>query len=248
MTVRADLTVQVDPDLQLLLRPDRRHRPLRLHPAAQTTIGHVVQAVGVPLTEVGGLTLNGRPVGSSTRVAPGTLTVAPVVRPQRTPTSPPRFLADVHLGRLARLMRLLGLDVASPVGPGETADEALVARAAAEGRVLLTQDRLLLHRRALPSGALVRGQAVTDQLDDVLSRFRPPLAPWTRCVACGGALRAVAREEVADLLQPGTLRTYDTFSRCVSCGRVYWRGAHAARLESVIEHVRSRRDGSVTRV
>lgn len=132
-------------------------------------------------------------------------------------------------------MRLLGLDVAWSADPDEADDAALVARAAAEGRVLLTQDRLLLHRRALPSGALVRGQAVADQLDDVLGRFRPPLAPWSRCVACGGALRAAVREEVTDLLEPGTLRTYDAFSRCDSCGRVYWRGAHARRLEAVIE-------------
>jgi uncharacterized protein with PIN domain len=238
LTDRLDLTVQVDPDLQFLLRPARRHTPLRLHPSVTDTIGHVVQAVGIPLTEVGALALNGERVEPSTPAAPGTLTVAPVIRPQRTPTTPPRFLADVHLGKLARRMRLLGLDVAWPADPDGADDDALVARAAAEGRVLLTRDRLLLHRRALPSGALVRGQAVTDQLDDVLSRFRPPLAPWTRCVACGGALRPAPREEVADQLEPGTLRTYEDFSRCVSCGRAYWRGAHARRLEAVIEDVR----------
>jgi uncharacterized protein with PIN domain len=104
--------------------------------------------------------------------------------------------------------------------------------------VLLTQDRGLLLRRALWLGAYVLGDRPDDQLLDVLDRFAPPLAPWTRCMACNGTLAPVAKSEIAPLLRPGTRRTYDTFTRCRSCSRLFWRGAHSGRLESLVAAAR----------
>lgn len=223
------VTLRVYPALRFLLAPRRRAAPFAVQAAATDTVGHVVESVGVPLTEVGPLALDGRRVEATTRVHDGVLEVAPRPRPQSAPTDPPRFLLDAHLGSLARKMRLLGLDAA---WSADADDGDLAARAAAEQRVLLSQDRALLHRRVIPVGALVRGTGARAQLEDVLDRFAPTLAPWTRCVACGGSLRAVDATEVAGQIEAGTRRTYDTFSRCTACGRVYWRGAHARRLEA----------------
>ena len=102
-------------------------------------------------------------------------------------------------------------------------------------RVLLTKDRGLLRRRKLQMGAYVRGARPDEQFRDVLDRFRPPLAPWTRCPACNGLLAPVARAAVDPLLRPGTRRTYQAFSRCGSCGQVYWHGAHSKRLGEIID-------------
>jgi uncharacterized protein with PIN domain len=156
-----------------------------------------------------------------------------VTRPQPVPTA--RFLLDVHLGALARRLRLAGVDAAYP---GDLDDDALIEQANAERRILLTQDRGLLRRRALWLGAYVRGARPDIQLADVLGRFAPPLAPWTRCTACNGLLRPAPKAEVAPLLQPGTWRTYQEFSRCQTCGRVYWRGAHSKRLQALISAAR----------
>ena len=192
--------------------------------------GHVVQSAGVPLTEVGRILLDGVPVGPGTPVpSRSRLLVEPVARPEPVPAG--GFLLDVHHGALARRLRLLGLDAAYS---NDADDPELVERAAAEDRVLLTQDRGLLMRRALPRGALVRGRTTAEQLADVLDRFRPALAPLTRCPACGGALRDAAAAEVAHLVPDGTRRGYDAFRRCAACGRVYWRGAHARRIDEVL--------------
>src|SRR3954447_6935395 len=187
----------------------RRHDP-------DATVGHLVQAAGVPLREGGGLTVDGNPARAGDRPRPGSrIEVTEAARPEPVPSG--GFLLDVGLGALARRLRLLGLDAA---WSGDADDPDLVARALTEDRVLLTQDRGLLKRRALRRGALVRGSGATAQLADVLDRFAPALAPLTRCTACGGGLHAVAKEEVSDLLQPGTRRTYDDFVRCTTCGRV----------------------------
>ena len=116
----------------------------------------------------------------------------------------------------------------------DAADAELVEQAGREDRLLLTQDRGLLRRRALRRAAYVRGSLPDDQLADVLDRFRLPLAPYTRCTACGGQLRPVPKADVIDQLQPGTRRTQHDFARCRSCGRIYWHGAHAVRLDRLI--------------
>jgi len=92
-----------------------------------------------------------------------------------------------------------------------------------------------LMRRALRRAAFVRGQHPDAQLADVIERFRPPLQPWSLCLACGGTLVPVSKAEVADQLQPGTLRTQERFSRCQTCGHVYWHGAHDAKLQQVVQ-------------
>lgn len=231
-------TVVIDAaaDLHFLLRPALRGRPVVVDGAPTDTLGHLVESVGIPLTEVGDLVLDEVPVSPRHRVTPGHLQVFPAPRPQPTPTDPPRFLLDVHLGRLARHLRLLGLDAA---WSSEAADPELARRSAEEQRVLLTRDRGLLHRRMVAAGALVRGSQVLEQLTDVLDRFAPALAPWTRCMACGAELRPAAAADVAGELEPGTSRTYSEFSRCPSCERVYWRGAHAERLEQVVATARA---------
>src|SRR4051812_34680529 len=159
-----DVVVRVDGALAFLLPlRDRAAGVRRLGFDPDATVGHVVQAAGVPLTEVGGLSLGGTPVEPSARVAPASVVdVGAAARPQPVPAG--GFLLDVGLGTLVRRLRLLGLDVAY----SNRADDAeLVEQARSEDRVLLTQDRGLLKRRALPRGALVRGSGPDDQLADV---------------------------------------------------------------------------------
>lgn len=228
------LHVRLHPELWMFAAPRHRREQLRISHDGTASLGHVVQSLGVPLTEVGVLLADGAPAAPSQRPRPGaTIEVRPVERPQDLPG---RFVLDVHLGTLARRLRLLGIDTAYR---NDAADDELVEQAGGQRRVLLTRDRGLLRRRALWAGAYVRGHRTFDQLSDVLDRFAPVLRPWTRCAFCNGTLEKVSKQEVADELEPGTRRCYDVFARCRSCGRVYWRGAHADRLDAIVEAARS---------
>ncbi len=222
----------VPAELGLFLRPGRRGGPVPVALDGTSSLGHVVESLGVPLTEVGRLLVNGEPARPGYRPGHGdVITVDAVRRPPHLACA--RFVLDVHLGTLARRLRLVGVDTAYA---NNTGDEALVEQANAGRRVLLTKDRGLLCRRKLWMGAYVRGAGPDEQFRDVLDRFRPSLAPWTRCPACNGHLSPVARAAVDPLLRPGTRRTYHAFSRCQSCGQVYWHGAHGKRLEEIIDY------------
>lgn len=224
--------LRIHPDLRFLLpRRARDSGRLDLPHDPATTVGHLIQSAGVPLTEVGDLVVSEVPVSSRSRLQEqDCLDVMVRTRPQPL-EGPARFLLDVHLGTLNRRLRLLGVDTAYR---NDAEDDQLVEQAEREDRVLLSRDRGLLMRRALRRAAFVRGQHPDDQLADVIQRFRPPLQPWSLCLSCGGALGPVAKAQVARQLEPGTLRTQERFSRCLSCGHVYWHGAHDERLRQVI--------------
>ncbi|MER5506202.1 Mut7-C RNAse domain-containing protein [Streptomyces sp. NPDC002766] len=217
------------------LAPFVQRRPNRtLVTDGVSSLGHAVESAGVPLTEVGTLRVDGREVPVSYVPAAGDrVEVRTVERPQRVPGAPLRFLLDVHLGTLARRLRLLGVDTAYE--STDIGDPALAALSAAEKRVMLSRDRGLLRRRELWAGAYVYSTRPEDQLRDVLDRFRPELRPWTRCTACNGLLKEATKEEVADQLHGGTQRSYDVFAQCRECGRAYWKGAHHEQLVAIVE-------------
>lgn len=217
-------------ELRAFLAPRNRAGQVRVACDGVSSLGHVIESLGVPLPEVGSLVVGGAPVTSAYRPTGGDVAEAGAVRrPQ--PLLSARFILDVHLGTLARRLRLVGVDAAYA---NNLDDDALIERANAGRRVLLTRDRGLLRRRRPWLAAYVRGSRADDQMRDVLDRFAPPLAPWTRCTACNGLLAPTPKADIEQVLQPGTRRTYQTFSRCTACGQVYWRGAHGARLEEVV--------------
>ncbi|MEV8631167.1 Mut7-C RNAse domain-containing protein [Streptosporangium sp. NPDC051023] len=237
--VGRELSVVVAPELRLFVSPRLRRAgagdaELRVPYDGTSSLGHVIESIGVPLTEVGSLAADGRRVPPSYRLGPGeAVHVGAIERPQRIPL--PRFVLDVHLGTLARRLRVVGIDAAYR---NDMDDDALIAQANAEQRVLLTQDRGLLKRRALRLGGYVRGTRPDEQLADVLDRFAPPLAPWTRCTACNGPLVPAGKDEVEQMLPTGTRRTYETFARCRACHRIYWHGAHSGHLDEIIAKAR----------
>ncbi len=231
--------VRIAAELRLFAAPRNRRERLRVPHDGTASAGHVVQSLGVPLTEVGELSLDEVAVTAEDRPTAGSLLeVWPLDWPEHVRR---RFVLDVHLGTLARRLRLLGLDTAYR---NDAADDELIEQAARQRRVLLTRDRGLLRRRKLPEGAFVYSSRPDDQLHEVLHRFAPPLNPWSRCVSCNGSLEAASKEEVSARLESGTRRCYDVFARCRSCGRLYWRGAHSRGLEGIVEAARAAHPGT----
>jgi hypothetical protein len=144
-----------------------------------------------------------------------------------------RFVLDVHLGTLARRLRLLGFDCHYA---RDASDDDLVAISTAEGRILLTRDLGLLKRKVITHGTFVRAIEPREQVREIVRRFQlaENIAPFTRCLACNGPLEAVAKVDVAHCLPPMTRQLYHEFHRCRDCHKTYWRGAHHERLVAMV--------------
>jgi uncharacterized protein len=236
-------------ELNDFLPPDVRGSTMRRAFRSHQTVKDVIEATGIPHTEVDLVVVDGEPVDFSHRPASGsrlavypvfeTLDLSPIVRLRPAPLRDPRFVVDVNLGRLARLLRLLGLDVRFD----PALDDVALARISCdEHRVLLTRDRGLLKRREVTHGLFVRETRPSDQVAAVIRRLdlAGRLAPFTRCLRCGGLLEAVDKNDVVDRLEPLTRRHYHEFSRCTMCGHVYWRGSHHDHLSRVVDEIRAR--------
>jgi uncharacterized protein with PIN domain len=149
-----------------------------------------------------------------------------------------KFVADGHLGKLVRDLRLLGLDV---LYDRDAQDRRLVELASSEKRALLTRDRRLLMHSAVRDGYYLRSQRPLEQTVEVLQRFQFPraLAPFSRCLSCNALLQPVKKAEVVEQLEPLTKIYYERFCRCKGCGRVYWQGSHFDKLRVRVEEVRA---------
>jgi uncharacterized protein len=221
---------------------------LRVASGGSRSVKDAIESVGVPHTEVAHLAVDGDPADFGHRLEGGEEVDAfpPVGQHRRSgsvlPVDPPRrFVCDVHLGTLARRLRLLGFDTSYA---NDADDRTLVRIAVEDHRVLLSRDRGLLSRRAVEHGYLPRSDDPDDQLAEVVARFglAADAAPLIRCVRCNTLLVAVTLAEVADAVPPRSRRAFDRFARCPACGQVYWPGSHIDALASTLALV-----GHVTR-
>lgn len=245
MTSYADLRFYAE--LSDFLSSDRRSGLVTRSFNVAGSVKDMIEACGVPHTEVEVILANGIAVDFSYQVQDRDrisiypsfrdFDVEPTWRVSPKPPPEPRFVLDGHLGKLARYLRLLGLDSAYDA---EWTDPELVEISTREDRTLLTRDRGLLMHGVLTRGYFVRAIDPHLQLTEVARRFDliSSLDAFTRCMACNGELRAVDKEAIADRLPPRTRQHYDDFRRCDDCERIYWKGSHYTRLLEVVDRVK----------
>ena len=252
-----ELELSFSADLTTFLRRDSRDQGLiRRMLAEKTAVKDIIEACGVPHSEVDLIVAVethgaerygvhfGWPVQIPMRLeifgVPAPADVLPQSQRLQTKTWS-RFVADGHLGKLARNLRLLGLDTAYE---RDADDCRMLEIMAAEDRALLTRDRRLLMHSIVRHGYCPRSTDAEEQTREVLRRFRLTgdsghPAPYTRCLRCNALLQSVPKSEVLDPLsaEPLTLHYYHDFRRCTGCGRIYWPGTHIDKLAARLARV-----------
>lgn len=142
-----------------------------------------------------------------------------------------KLAVDGMLGRLARWLRVLGHDA---FYDPRADDDALVHRARAEGRIILTRDTGLARRPGVRT-LLITGQTLEDQLAQVLRELRPEAPPpFSRCALCNIPLLELPKDEARTRVPPFVLATQEDFKLCPQCGRIYWRGTHWQRMNQLL--------------
>jgi len=224
----------------------RRGREFATPCARDATVKHMIEALGVPHTEVELILVNGassdfaRMLKEGDRVAVyptfETFDVTPLLRVRELPLRRLRFIADAHLGALARLLRMAGFDT---LYDNHYRDDAIVAIAADEERVILTRDRELLKRRNVTHGCYLHAIEPAAQFQELFDRLdlAASAQPFSLCLHCNLALRAVDKASVLDQLPPSVRELHEEFNTCEACRRVFWKGSHHKRMGALLDAV-----------
>lgn len=242
----AQATFRFYEELNDFLAPELRKTTFTHAFDRRASVKDMIESFGVPHTEVDLILVNGNSVdfhyivGDEDRISVypvfESLDISPLVRLRPKPLRHPKFVVDTNLGRLARYLRLLGLDC---LYRNNFQDDELARLSSEQNRVLLTRDRALLQRKIITHGYFVRETTPRLQVREVLLRFdlRRLLTPFTRCTRCNGTIETVEKHVIENRLEPKTRKYFDQFRMCRDCGQVYWKGSHHVRAQRLVEEL-----------
>ena len=214
----------------------------------RASVKDVIESLGVPHTEVDMILVNGNSVGFDYLINDDDdISVYPVfeslditeIQPLRAkPLRNPKFIADVHMGKLARYLRMLGFDV---LYENNYEDDEIVKISLEEKRAILTKDRGILKRNDVTHGYWVRSSKVKEQVDEIISRFdlKKLIEEFTRCIECNTTLESISKSEIINKLPPKVSESQKSFSICPSCKKLYWEGTHHQRMLSYINTIKN---------
>jgi len=223
-----------------------------LHEVQQrASIKDTIQSLGVPHPEVDYIEVNDKAVdfgyiveeGDRIQVYPiSAAPHTPIISVRPKPLTEFRFVLDIHLGKLANSLRLLGFDT---LYRNDYDDEELARISSTENRILLTRDFGLLMRSAVTYGYFVRNIEVQQQVIEVLRRFDlfELVSPFERCLRCNGMLASVAKESIADQLPENVRTNINEFQQCQSCSQVFWQGTHYDKMQQFVKDVLKSKTG-----
>jgi hypothetical protein len=243
MGERAQAQLRFYEELNDFLPEARRKRDFAVEVDRARSVKDAIESVGVPHPEVDLVLVDGVSVGFDHLLRGGEqvsvypmferLDIAPLLRLRPRPLREPRFVADGHLGKLARHLRMAGFDVVYDVAAD---DDRIVALSNEARRTILTRDKAMLRRGDVERGYFVRAVHSEEQLAEVIERLQLErlVAPFVRCLECNTLLQEVPRETVLERLPPKVRAHYTRFKRCPGCDRVYWEGTHYERMRRVL--------------
>jgi len=235
-------------ELNQLLSTDLRDTGFNYDIKKTRSVKDLIESIGVPHTEVDLIFVDDESVdfnyqvegGEQIRIYPysNSLDNPALIHNQPTALSEPHFLVDVHLGRLATYLRMLGFDT---LYRNDYDDPTLADISAQQNRILLTCDRKLLMRKAITRGYMVISRKPRQQIHEVLKRFDlyDYESERARCLRCNGIIQTVSKQAVATRLLPLTKQYYDDFFQCDSCDKIYWEGSHHTKIQALVATVRA---------
>jgi len=233
-------------ELNDFLAPERRGQPFVYEFKGHPSVKDSTEALGVPHVEVDGILVNGTAVdfgyqlqdGDAVAVYPaGKCAVgSPALRLRPPPLPEARFVLDVHLGKLAGKMRMLGFDT---LYRNDYEDAEIAELSVREARIVLTRDRGILMYRMVTHGYWIRSEQSDGQLTEVLQHFglHCKVRAFHRCMACNGELTRMDKKAVLDRLQPRTITFFNEFYVCADCQQVYWKGSHYQQMKGYVEGI-----------
>jgi uncharacterized protein with PIN domain len=233
-------------ELNEFLPEGKRESQIPYSIKGKQSVKDACEALGIPHTEIDLILVNGVSVDfsyklrneDSVSVYPvfESLDISSVTHLREKPLRDLKFILDVHLGKLAKHLRLCGFDT---IYRKDYDDAEIIRLALSEKRIILTHDLGILKNKLVTHGYWVRSQIPEKQLKEVLIRFdlKNLIRTFTRCIECNGVLLEVPKNEIIERLLPKTRQYYQEYKKCPDCDRIYWEGSHFEKMKKFISEI-----------
>jgi uncharacterized protein with PIN domain len=215
------------------IAPAKRQKPFIYSFTPNPSVKDSIEAIGAPHTEVELIIVNGQPVLFDYKLQNGDkVSVYPVFHsleiqgpPLREPSAEIKFLVDANIGKMAKLLRMLGFDTYFDF---DLPDKEIADLAEREKRIILTRDIGLLKRKNVTHGYFLRKTNIEEQVMETIERFNllPVMKPFSMCLECNGSIVPVEKNSIQDKLKPEIFADYQEFFNCLDCRKIYWKGSH----------------------
>jgi uncharacterized protein with PIN domain len=242
------ISINLSDAFSCFLSPKNRNRSIDYPGDRNASIKDIIESLGVPHTEIGRISLplqnrdvdftfipKNRDVIKVYPVdVPFDVTTPSLLRPE--PLSRVSFFVDLNVGKLALLLRILGIDTESCP---DIDDKEIALKVEKEKRILLSKDIGLLKRKNIIFGKHVRAIFPDDQLKEVLDHFglKGPFDLFSLCLLCNRKTLKVNKEDIIDRLEPLTIKYFNHFKICPRCERIYWQGSHHEEMQKRLSRI-----------
>lgn len=235
-------------ELNDFLPPQKRKQRYEINFAGTPSIKDVIESQGVPHTEIDLILVNGTSVRFNYKLKnEDDVSVYPIFesfdisslqRLHAKPLRNPKFVLDVHLGTLAKYMRMFGFDTKYQ---NDFLDKLIIEISLREKRTVLTRDLGILKQKKLTHGYYVRNTKPVKQIEEVIGRFdlKNVIKEFSRCVRCNTVLRPIEKEKVINEIPPKVRIAHSEFFYCTVCKKIYWKGTHCDKMKVLIEKMKA---------
>lgn len=239
-----NITFRCYAELNDFLPPLQKQRSFLHRLKTPVTVAEAIESLGIPLSEVDLVLVNSQPVSRKHRLFENdyvsvyptfeSFDIGSLKSDSRQALRKTTFILDAHLGKLAKYLRMLGFDT---LYRNDFGDNEIIDIAAAQDRIILTRDKLLLKSKRVTHGYYVRAIEKHEQLHEVVQKFDlySQFKSFTRCMTCNSELISKPKNQVVDLLKPEIAIVFHEFYYCSKCQKVFWKGSHFEKMEAFIK-------------
>ena len=221
----------------------KRKRRFEHHFIDRTSVKDLIESLGIPHTEIDMVLVNGKSVNFKYLINDGddisiypvfeSFNITEVQHLRARPLRKPKFVADVHLGRLTKYLRMMGLDV---LYKNDFNDDEIVETSLNEKRAILTKGKGILKRNEVTHGYWVRSTKVEEQVKEVIKRFdlQKEIKEFSRCIECNDLLKPIKKKLIINQLPRKVAQSQNEFYQCPSCKKNFWKGTHYQKMLTFI--------------
>jgi hypothetical protein len=235
-------------ELNDFLLLSKRKKRFELEFFGSPTIKDIIESQGVPHTEIDLIIVNGKSVRFNHKLRNEddvsvypvfeSLDISNIQRLRSKPLRKPKFVLDVHLGTLARYMRMFGFDTKYQ---NDYSDKQIIEISLNEKRTILTRDLGIFKHSRVSHGYWVRNTKPIKQIEEIFERFdlKNEINEFSRCITCNSILRSIKKEKVINKIPPKVKNYQPEFYYCGECNKVYWKGDHYTKMKLLIENIKA---------